>query len=252
MYKLNKISGFVAMPVIIGSAILAVGVLGGLAYEYKNNQSVLSSVNKNNLLAQAYGGTTPTISILSPNGGESLQIGSQYTISISGMDANSPMFGIYLFKGGVQNLNKLGSIEGDGVVQYSSGYKDGFIWNIGKYGTYDAEGTQTASPGSDYYICLVTNSGILDCSNAPFTISSVPAPTIKVLSPNGGETFQQGQTYSISWQTNESSAPIGIYLSGFDEFGGTYIVGTILGKGGAVLILLMVKIIIIGKFQLPP
>ena len=56
MYKLLKIRGFVAMPIIIGAAILSVGVLGGLAYEYKNNQAVLFSVNKNNLLAQVSSG----------------------------------------------------------------------------------------------------------------------------------------------------------------------------------------------------
>ncbi|GEM_PF-6481952 len=59
MNKLLKIRGFVALPIIIGSAVLAVGILGGLAYEYKNNQAVLSSVNKNNLLAQVSGVITP-------------------------------------------------------------------------------------------------------------------------------------------------------------------------------------------------
>lgn len=49
MYKLNKVSGFVALPIIIGSAVLAVGILGGLAYEYKDK--LISGIDKNNLLA---------------------------------------------------------------------------------------------------------------------------------------------------------------------------------------------------------
>ena len=55
MFKIFKNSGFVAMPIIIGSAVLVVGILGGLAYEFKNNQSVLSVLDKNKLLAQVSG-----------------------------------------------------------------------------------------------------------------------------------------------------------------------------------------------------
>lgn len=52
MNKLLKIRGFVALPIIIGSAVLAVGILGGLAYEFKDKLT-FSGVDKNSLLASA-------------------------------------------------------------------------------------------------------------------------------------------------------------------------------------------------------
>lgn len=335
----NKIRGFVAMPIIIGSAILAVGVLGGLAYEYKNDKSILSSINKNNLLAQVYGGTTPSITVLSPNGGETFRLGDTMRInwipqvpgvsaiqfiSIDNTDNNYNNYYVYGAKvlGDPTNTNgywdyqipsasylfspgkyKIRIFDNNNVQDDSDNYftiaaqapiikvlepnggenfkigdivpiqwsvqnsPTGYVAKIGlqsvQTGLFVDSPTQgycdlaggcvaltagpiyysipaSVAPGSYKIVidCWKANSEVSDCSasdssDAPFTISSAPAPIIKVLSPNGGETFLQGKTYPISWQTNDSSAPIGIFLSRFDEFGGTYNVAAILGKGSA-------------------
>jgi len=57
MYKLNKIHGFVALPILIGGAIIAAGLVGGLMYKYKNNQFISSVISKDKMLAQVGSGT---------------------------------------------------------------------------------------------------------------------------------------------------------------------------------------------------
>jgi hypothetical protein len=95
--------------------------------------------------------------------------------------------------------------------------------------------TQTNSAGADkmiYYtvpaymdgINLVTNPGIrfklvvkdidsnLQASSDYFAITGLTTPpppppddaTVKILSPNGGEQFQAGQTYAITWQSSNT------------------------------------------------
>ena len=213
MYKLNKIRGFVALPIIIGSAVLAVGILGGLAYEYKNNQSILSVVSKNNLLAQVSSGG---IQVDFPSSGFNLNVGQTYTISWSGIDYSKYSTGIQIFLRGDKVTG--GSFNIADLPQSFTNQPKSYNWTVPKF-----------SDGQ-YYITVACTTY---CGTKTYADSSLfnivnPIPSIKVLSPNGGETWEIGKTYPISWQISDSTAPVGVYLSGFDEFGGTYIAETIL------------------------
>jgi hypothetical protein len=60
----------------------------------------------------------------------------------------------------------------------------------------------TGTTGSDYKVVVQSTSqpAIKDASDKTFIITSgVIAPTITVTSPNGGETWQRGKTYPITW-----------------------------------------------------
>ncbi len=132
MYKLNKIRGFVAMPIIIGSAVLAVGVLGGLAYEYKNNQFIPSVVNKNNLLAQVSGVTAPTITVVSPKNPSG---NYDFTIPIGGTITLAPSWSWTNLQAGdllIVNISK--------YIKYSESKTAGSIARVYS-GTVEKDGT---------------------------------------------------------------------------------------------------------------
>jgi beta-lactamase class D len=128
---------------------------------------------------------TPTITITSPNGGETWQRGTTQTITWSYTGSPGSTVKIALLKGGIE----VGTIKDS----MSTG-------NLGT-GAYTWPMATTGTTGSDFKVSVQSISlpTIKDTSNNTFNITPAPTPTITVTSPNGGETWQRGTTKTITW-----------------------------------------------------
>lgn len=121
--------------------------------------------------------TYGSIVVVSPNGGEKLIRGTTKTISWSSNNIGSYVK-IDLLKGGV--LNK--------VITSSTPNDGSYSWLI----------PTTQTLGTDYKIRVTSTSKSTysDVSNANFAISD---PYIRVIYPNGGESWNKGSTKTITW-----------------------------------------------------
>lgn len=132
-----------------------------------------------------------SITVVTPNGGETWHSFTSQTIqwTFTGMP---PTVDIHL---STDNMATWGTIA-TGIMSGSMG------------------GSHTISVpyanSSQCFIRIVNSSapGIRDSSNAAFTI--VP-PTITVVAPNGGETWNIGSTYNIIWNTTGMVSSVNIY-----------------------------------------
>ena len=138
-----------------------------------------------------------TITVISPNGGESWSAGSTQTISWT--YEGNPGYGvkIELLKGGVL----------DRTISY---YR-----RIGSSGTgsYNWRVPTNQASGTDYQVRVTsrTNGSYTDTSDSNFTVVGTPPPSITVASPNGGESWAAGSTQTISW-TYEGNPGYGVKI----------------------------------------
>jgi len=129
--------------------------------------------------------TQPSITITSPNGGETLTAGQQITVRWNSYNLNHPV-GI--------------TLVGQNNTQFFLGN-----WVASSIGSETVTIPATVQAGN-YKINISTppesSSGAEDTSDNYFTISSSTQPSITVTSPNGGETWKVGETHNITWQDN--------------------------------------------------
>ena len=136
-----------------------------------------------------------SLSVLSPNGGESLPMGSTFNITWETSGVTNPVK-ITLWRNG----SLLGKIA-DGV-DFSSGT---YGWTVGDY----IGGT--APPASGYTVKIKEKgTTAADVSDSGFTIA--PPPSLDVTSPNGGESLGIGRTHDITWDAVGLSNPVKITL----------------------------------------
>ena len=124
----------------------------------------------------------PSVSLSSPNGGETWAAGSTHTISWT-YTGDPGYLKIDLLKGGsTSTLTSYASKGSNGSGSYT--------WRI----------SSNQSSGS-YQIRITsrTNGSLSDTSDDPFTITGPPPPSVSLSSPNGGETWAAGSTHTISW-----------------------------------------------------
>jgi hypothetical protein len=129
--------------------------------------------------------STATITILSPNGGESLTIDTAWQISwaSTGMQANDQV-----------------------IIEYS--IDSGGSWLIIKPSIKNTGSYDWTVPDNPANNCLIrisgsdSDEGPSDVSDAVFSIEPPAEPTITVTSPNGGETLTTGATHEITWTTS--------------------------------------------------
>jgi hypothetical protein len=132
----------------------------------------------------------PVITVLSPNGSESWEVGSAQTITWS-------------WAGSIAAVK----------IDYSN--DGGAAWTTLELST-DNDGTQPWTvPDTLSSQCLIrigdASDGIpSDMSDAAFSI--VPVPVITVLSPNGGEAWEIGSVHDITW-TSVNTGPVKIERS---------------------------------------
>ena len=130
----------------------------------------------------------PTITVTSPNGGETMQAGGpghepEFQWTYTGDPGSNVK--IELLKGGVLNSTIAAS------VPIGSGGSGSYYWDIPV--------SQVAGTNYRIRITSTSNASYTDTSNGDFTI--IAAPTITVTSPNGGESWQPGSTHTISGRT---------------------------------------------------
>jgi|GEM_PF-1429530 len=127
--------------------------------------------------------TEPTITVISPNGGEMLTVGATYDITWS----------------------STGSID-DVIIEYST--DNGSSWETIEISTANDGSYNWTVPGTPLDIsedCLVRISGVdgdlvpSDVSDAVFSITEPTSPAITVTSPNGGENLMVGLIHEITW-----------------------------------------------------
>jgi hypothetical protein len=127
------------------------------------------------------GYTTEGITVTTPNGGECWIRGNSYDITWASYGVSGNVQ-IELYKGGSYYSTIVDNTVNDGS----------YTWNI----------PSGQLPGVDYQIRIssISNPAFFDFSDSDFNICS----QIVVTAPNGGETWQIGETYDITW------APSGI------------------------------------------
>jgi hypothetical protein len=130
---------------------------------------------------------TVTVTVTSPNGGESWALGSTQTITwtTSGIPATDSVQ-IRLLQDGV-------SLR---ILQSKTPNDGSHPWTV----------PTDLVPNTNYQVRLTWtgNTAIKDNSDAMFTLEAGSDPYIGVLSPNGGEVFPLGETVPITWQDNLS------------------------------------------------
>lgn len=150
--------------------------------------------------------TQPSITVTSPNGGETLTIGQVYRVKWTYQGINS----VYIYID--NNSGNLGSGSSNYItpnnttVSATQGYYD---WTP----TTQQLGPMINADQSKYKIRVIeSTTGNTDSSDSYFSII-LPIPSITVTSPNGGETWQFGVPRTITWNSTGMSGTIGLYLS---------------------------------------
>jgi hypothetical protein len=139
--------------------------------------------------------TTPSLTVTSPNGGETITRGTSKTVTWSYTGSPGSTVEIDLYKGG----SKVSTIA-DAVPIGSSG-KGSYTWPV----------SSVMATGTDYKVSVQSTSqtAIKDTSNSYFAISSTATssgstplgstPSITVTSPNGGDTLYKYTTRTVTW-----------------------------------------------------
>jgi YVTN family beta-propeller protein len=122
--------------------------------------------------------SSPTITVIAPNGGEQLLINSIFSINWFSTNSREDVKIEYSINGGDSWTIITDSTENDGD----------YDWTV---------------PGEPSEICLVriseTDGEPVDISDAVFSIVSPLPGDLTVLTPNGGENLETGSEYNISW-----------------------------------------------------
>ncbi|MBE3089012.1 MAG: VCBS repeat-containing protein [Actinobacteria bacterium] len=133
-----------------------------------------------------------SITVVSPNGGETWQVGNTYAVTWTSNNISGNV-NIELYKGSVPVYAIETNTPNDG---YAS-------WTI----------SSSTTPDTDYKIKITSVDGtVSDFSDSYFTIVAPPQQSITVVSPNGGETWQVGNTYAVTWTSNNISGNVNIEL----------------------------------------
>jgi len=157
------------------------------------------------------GATISSITVLSPNGGESWPKGELRNITWQG--------GYQDFSDEIQLISASNYVPGQmtGYAYYElkqrenlSGSRNSFTWVVGDIDCPTCATRVQGIPTGQYVVRIIRSSALTgavvyyDDSNAPFTIAAAGTtqPSITVISPNGGETCSIGNTCRISWTYN--------------------------------------------------
>ncbi len=150
-----------------------------------------------------------SVRVTSPNGGESVGIGSVQRITWEATDI-SQQFRIVLMNSGGSRFGK--------IAEYLPSDRRSYEWSV-------PETLAGNAPEGQYRIRVTTMDGEThDDSDADFTIAAGAAPppavTLRLLSPNGGETLVLDSPTAIRWsQTGLSGTVRLVLLAGDSEAG---------------------------------
>ena len=136
-------------------------------------------------------GATASITVTSPNGGETLYAGDSHTITWTS-----------------QNLSENVKIEIN--RSYSGGTWETIIASTSNDGSHAWTVTTPTTTAARVRISGVTQTTVTDVSNANF---SIVQRTITVTSPNGGETLYAGESHTITWTSQNLSGNVKIEIN---------------------------------------
>lgn len=226
--KYNK--GFIGTGMIVAIiAILAIG--GGVVYYSTKSPTPSSNIEENNYQPQVNQNSTtptntqaqnnkpspapvgtPTVTVISPNGGETYKIGG--SITIKWWDNNDAGNRNILITDLTHN-----SPGAEFMIQYNE-----FVRSSGIDGTYSKLWKINNIPAGKYKI-QVCKSGTNECdfSDNYFTITpstTTANPSITIISPNGGEVWKMSEQKSVKWTSSglSNNAEIGIRLRSESDF----------------------------------
>lgn len=120
------------------------------------------------------------INVLDPNGGEVITAGSSYYILWNSQNVIDVKLE-YSTDNGINWINIIDSLPSTGI----------YNWTV----------PNTFTSQARVKILDLTDPGIFDVSDGPFTIQS--SKVITVVSPNGGEELEGGSTYEIQWNSTD-------------------------------------------------
>jgi len=164
-----------------------------------------------------------TVTMTSPNGGEPWALDSSHNITWNFTNAGSATVNITLRN----TAGKVGDIKTGFALSAGS-----WEWkNVGKL----ENGTMVA-PGTDYKVRInIVGYNTRDDSDNNFSITGAggPAPTLQLLSPNGGESWSRGINNNITWKAENWTGTVnlslfqnnvfkGVIASGQPSSAGTY------------------------------
>ena len=134
--------------------------------------------------------TNPSITITSPNGGESLTPGNSQVIRWTRQDLSGSV------KVEINRTYSTGTWE----VLSSSVSVDSLVWTV----------DQSSTTLARIRVTSVSYPTISDVSDANFTIRT---PALSVSSPNGGESWLVGSTHTVRWSRANLTGPLNVYLN---------------------------------------
>jgi hypothetical protein len=145
------------------------------------------------------GGTPPpssSLTVSSPNGGESFASGTTQTISWSS-----------------SNLSEAVKIELN--RSYPSASWETLVASTSNSGSYSWTVSGAASSSNRIRIIGTVHTSVGDTSNANFTITVTPPQpsSLTLTSPNGGESWASGSTYPITWTSSNFSGNVALELN---------------------------------------
>ncbi|MCU0286314.1 MAG: S8 family serine peptidase [Acidobacteria bacterium] len=138
-------------------------------------------------------GVKNTINITSPNGGESWTVNSSYNITWT----SSGLVGNVKIELSTDNGNRWSTI----------------IASTKNTGSYKWIVSNNPSTRCKIRIKEASDSYPSDTSDATFSITSGPAPTLTITSPNGNEKWEVGSVHNITWTTTGTVGTLKIYYS---------------------------------------
>ena len=151
-------------------------------------------------LAVSTGAQEPSFCILYPNGGETLGIGRTdyiaWRVSDFSEEEREKLTKLELW----QDNKKIGAIKLYLPIRTTGSGIQNYIWEVGDYLIGN-----TASAGAGYKIRITTMDGtIWDESDGPFTLRAhyIEPRVLRVISPNGGETWNIGERKCIRWEAS--------------------------------------------------
>ncbi len=135
-----------------------------------------------------------SITVTAANGGESWAIGSAQTIMWTSTNLTQNV------KIELNRTYPTGAWE---VLSASTANSGSFPWTVAGSATTTAR----------IRISGTTTISLNDISNANFTISSNPSPTITVTAPNGGETWLVGDVNNMTWTSANVTGNVNVELN---------------------------------------
>jgi hypothetical protein len=140
----------------------------------------------------------PSITVISPNGGEKWYTKTTQTVKWTASNLSGYAY-IYIDQ----------DIDGDGSYEKAN-YITSALVSAGQK-SFTLPSTIVASPKNKVRILGGSYPYTQDSSDAPFSIVA----SITVVSPNGGETLQEGSEYTIKWSASNLPDDAKIYITLF-------------------------------------